>query len=163
MSLVVRPAINSDIDWLLGQLKQFSEFNNSQISLFGGPEEHKRQVLSDLIRNHVLLLCEKQAEPDELGRVGWIPVGLICGMLHRHQFNPDIKCLTEYFWWVDPEHRNGRAGWMLFKEFEAVGEELCHWVTMSLLENSPVPEGFLEKQGYKLIEKTYLKEHLKEV
>ncbi len=167
MSLTVRPATILDIDWLLSQLKQFSDFNKSKIPLFGGPIEVQKQILSDLLRNHVFLICEKQSEPGSLeeldgsGKLAWKPVGLICGALHRHMFNPEIRCLTEYFWWVDPEYRNSRAGVMLFQEFDAAGKELVDWVTFSLLENSPDFSGFLEKNGFKLIEKSYLKENVK--
>lgn len=160
MTLVVRPAKITDIDWLLSQLKQFAAFNKTELSLFGGPPETQHQTLSNLIRNHVLLICEKQPEvqledPDP----AWMPVGLICGALHRHMFNPEIRCLTEYFWWVDPDHRNSRAGQLLFKEFDLYGKELADWVTFSLLENSPDFSGYLEKNGFRLIEKSYLKEN----
>ena len=163
MVLVVRPAKISDIDWLLVQLKQFAEFDKAKISMWGGPHEQKISVLTNLITNHVLLICEKETEPDELGQVGWIPVGMICGTLHRHIFNSNIRCLTEYFWWVDPDYRKSRAGILLFKTFDEYGKELADWVTFSLLENSPDFSGYLEKNGFRLAERAYLKENLKEV
>jgi hypothetical protein len=167
MSFAVRPATISDIDWLTGQLKKFSEFNNSKISLFDGPEEFKFNFLKNLIENHVVLICDKQT--DDIGEDGefkWLPVGLIGGSIQRHFMNPNIKVLTEYFWWVDEAYRSSRAGYELFMAFDEMGEEMCDWVTFSLLDNTPGRESlksFLEKKGYKLSELAFLKENIKVV
>lgn len=164
MSLLVRLANISDIEWLKSELKKFDEFSGSKLPLSGGSDEHKNNLLTNLITNHVLLVCDKLTESTGLGDPAGMPVGLICGMFHRHAFNPEIKVLTEYFWWVQPEYRNTRAGLLLFNEFDRIGKESgCDWVTFSLLPNSPVKKEFLEKKGYNLSEYAFLKENLKEV
>jgi len=162
MSFSVRPANHNDIDWLLNQLKSFSDFYRSGFSLAGAKIEYQKELLTKLIDNHVVLLCDKQqVELNGLGEPVWTPVGLIVGQLSRHIFNPDIKVLTEFFWWVDPEHRNTRAGLMLFNSFIEYGEELCDWTTFCLLPHSPVNKDFLEKKGFRVCETSFLKENKK--
>lgn len=143
----VRPALKSDAGWIFAMCEDFARFYDSKISLAGNPE-HGRRFLDQLISQHVVLVAVNEQEP----------MGFIAGLMTAHHFNPDIIQLAELLWWVPEEHRNTRAGAMLFSEFLKVGEEYCQWVTFTLETKSPVKDSFLLKRGFKLTERAYLKE-----
>lgn len=86
------------------------------------------------------------------------PIGFVGGYSIPHPFNPDIKLLSEMFWWVSEEHRGSRAGLMLLNAFTSYGKEHADWVTMAIEHNSPINERALTKRGYKLQERSYLLE-----
>lgn len=143
----IRPANNSDIEWLFLQCEDFAAFYNSKISLAGNPE-YGKLFLKDLVEKHFVRISLKDDHR----------VGFIAGMIGPHHFNPDIRQLTELLWWVQPEARNSGAGAALFKDFVKFGETECDWVTFTLEHNSPVNDNFLLKRGFKITEKAYLKE-----
>ena len=145
MSYKVRNATLDDIAWLLTQVKKFSDFYGTGKSLYS---ETAPETLKFLIENHIVFICDK----------GQAPVGLIVGLLNAHLFNPEIKVLTELLWWVDEEHRNGRAGLMLLNEFVKFGKEQADWITMSLVSNSNLNPKTLGKFGFKAVESSYLLE-----
>lgn len=149
MSFAVRPANSSDIDWLLGQLASFSDMFGTRLSLFGGSDEYKRSTLQVIIDKHVLLIAETMEDQ---------PVGLICGSLSPHIFNPGIKVLQELFWWVAPAYRSGRAGLLLLKEFNRIGRECADWIIMSLLAGSPVKAETLTRYGFVFREQSFIME-----
>lgn len=142
----IRKAAVSDINYILSQLKEFSEFFDSKYSLYD--EESAPGILEMMINEHVFLLAFKDDEP----------VGFISGFVTPHLFNAKIKTLTETFWWVDKKHRGSRAGLILLNEFVKYGKENCHWIFMTLEKNSPVRDetftrlGFIEKEKNFLLE-----------
>lgn len=75
-----------------------------------------------------------------------------------HVFNPQIKVLSECFWWVKPEYRGSRAGALLFKNYVEWGKANVDWVTMTLEAHSPVRPEALIKRGFRLQETTFLLE-----
>jgi hypothetical protein len=148
MGIRVRGASPEDADWLLGQLKAFARFYGTKKSLFGN-EAHARTSLLHKIHNHLVLI----AEHDTLG-----PIGFISGYVLPHPFNPEIRLLSETFWWVDEDHRGGRAGLMLLNAFTEWGKANCDWITFALEHHSPVTEKALTRRGFSLQERSYLME-----
>ena len=148
MSLVIRPANEMDADWILGQLNQFSAMYGTKLSLFGDDEKYSRSLLQNIIDNHIILVAEAASGL----------VGLVCGLLSPHHFNPKIKVLSEQFWWVAAEHRESRAGYLLLKEFIRLGKEIVDWITFSLLDKSPVKRETLEKLGFVYREQSFVME-----
>lgn len=147
MGIVVRHAENEDAEWILSELQKFSKFFGSKKELFHSPD-HSIPVLKDWIKNHLVLIAED----------GERKLGFISGLVHGHLYNPEIRVLTETFWWVPEEFRGTRAGAMLFSEFKSWGEKHVDWIMMTLEAASPVNEKSLEKRGFKLIEKQFLME-----
>lgn len=143
---VVR-AKHDDIPWMLSQLQKFSGLVKTQKSLFEDNEETLKR-LHLMVDQHVVMIAHDDG----------LRMGFICGMVWPHFFNPKIKVLAEMFWWVDEAYRNGRAGALLFKEFVAWGEANVDWITMSLEEQSPVNQTSIEKRGFKIYERSFLKE-----
>lgn len=137
-----------DLDWLIGQLKQFSNFFDTRKNLFPS-EDHARQGISNLVNNHVCFI----ADQTDVG-----PIGFIAGLIGPHLFNPKIRMLTELFWWVDEQFRGGRAGLMLLNHFTDWGKKHCDWIVMSIETHSPVNTKCLSKRGFKLKEQSYLME-----
>lgn len=144
---MVRPATTGDIPWLTEQLKLFSDFYDTRIPLFES-EGFVKDSLRKMVLDHVVLVAEK---PEGL-------IGFIGGFLMPHTFNPKITCLTETFWWVAEEHRQSRAGYLLFKAFSNFGEENADWVLCTLEEKSPVNPNALLKRGYTLKERSFMME-----
>jgi hypothetical protein len=143
----VRHAKEDDLLFILSELKSFSLFFNSKISLFPS-EEFAYAGMKAHIDNHVLLVAES-----EEGLIGFIS-----GMYHKHIFNPAIECLTETFWWVPEKHRGGRAGLVLLNEFTRIGKMKANWIVFTLEHHSPVNDRCLLKRGYIQKEHTYLLE-----
>jgi hypothetical protein len=142
----VREATLQDKDWLLIELKKFSDFYGTKIPLVG-PKTH--MVLENIISNHVLFVCQKGEEL----------VGLIGGTLSPHFFNPDLLVLSEFFWWVHEAHRKTRAGIVLFNKFVSYGTEKgADWITMCLTDHSELNIKTLIKRGFVPKEQSFILE-----
>lgn len=85
------------------------------------------------------------------------PVGAIGGILVPNLFNPSLKTLCEIFWYVSPDHRNTRAGYLLLKALSDRAEEIADELTVSLLPSSEVNIDALEKKGFKFEELAFRK------
>lgn len=85
------------------------------------------------------------------------PIGALGSLLVPNTFNPTIKTLVEIFWYVLPEHRNSRAGALLFKKFQELGNSLANESTLSLLPSSEVNITSLNKRGFNLEEYSFRK------
>lgn len=144
----IRPANQGDLDWLVGELREFDKFYGAKKSLFGD-EGYVRNALLLTMKKHLLLVAVKD---------GLSPVGFISGFINEHFFNPSIRVLSELFWWVMPAHRRTMAGSMLLNEFIKHGEKNADWITFTLEHKSPVNERIFLKRGFNLQEKIYLKE-----
>jgi RimJ/RimL family protein N-acetyltransferase len=147
MAVEVRKAAPEDIDWLLGQLREFDAFIARKRSFFED-ETFARATVSDLVAGHVVLIAHEAGERQ----------GIIAGILGAHPFNHTIRVLTEAFWWVGPAHRGAGAGAALLDAFEKVGRETADWINFSLDHNSPVRERHLTKRGFQLVERSFLLE-----
>lgn len=86
-----------------------------------------------------------------------VPVGALAATSVPNLFNPAIMCLAEVFWWVDPEHRQSRAGVLLLKAFIDESDKYDE-ASMSLLTTSRVLNQTLEKRGFVLREFGFHKE-----
>lgn len=102
-----------------------------------------------MINSHVILISENERGES---------TGFIGGVFTQHVFNPEIRVLSESFWWVAPEYRGTRAGLLLLNEFVAFGKANAHWVSVGIEEKSPIHERCLTKRGFKVLEKNYLLE-----
>lgn len=145
LGVVVRRAVESDIPFLLIELKKFSQFFNSKYPLYED-EAYVRMGLTGMMENHVLLCAT----------LGETPIGFIGGIVTPHLFNPNIKVLAETFWWVEEGSRWTKAARLLLEELISYGKQNCHWITFGLEMVSPVNERCLTKRGFHLHEKIYL-------
>jgi hypothetical protein len=146
--LRIRGGRVDDVQWLLPQLKAFAQFFGTKKSLYLN-DAHSTAVMLDLINRHVLFVAERDDGS---------PVGFIAGFLGVHPFNPEIKLLTESFWWVDPQFRGSRAAILLLEEFTNWGKANVDWITFALEAKSPVTERCLTRRGFQLQERSFLME-----
>lgn len=135
----------TDTDFILSQLRLFAD--SLDFKPFP-PEEIAREKLAILLRDHVVLVAEKE----DVG-----PVGFIAGTLTRHWFNEDLMVLGELFWWVAPEHRGSRAGAQLLLEWNRMGDRVADRCTLALELNSTVHEATLHRLGYRLQERSFVR------
>lgn len=151
----IRAGHEADLPWLLEQLREFDAFFGAKHTLF--PDEtYGRSFLRSLIDQHVLLIASAEGPPASR-------IGFIGGLLGKHPFNPDLRTLTELFWWVVPRSRGGTTGARLLLEFRACAERHhVHMVVLSLEERT-ITEGMvdpssLERMGFVPKERSYLLE-----
>lgn len=144
----VRPAISSDIDWIVQELRSFSDFYRTKKPLFQD-EKYAKEFITNAIHEHVVFVAEK----DFVG-----PIGFIAGLLIPHIFNPTIRVLNEAFWWVPEAYRHSKAGYLLLKEFIEFGKKNVDWILFTLEEGSPVNEFALIDRGFTPKERNYLME-----
>lgn len=148
MRISVSRADESHLDWIVGQLKQFSQFYGTKRSLYEN-EDFARGGMLAMMGQHLVLVAVDEG-------VG--PVGFIAGVFTPHMMNPSIRVLAETFWWVAEEHRGSRAGLLLLNEFIAFGKENADWILFALETHSPVREDVLVRRGFHLQERNYLYE-----
>ena len=99
------------------------------------------------IDEETILICKKDGEP--VGIIGWL--------YSNNVFNPDLKVAAEVLWYILPEHRNSRAGYMLLKAYSDWAEERNTTALLSLLPGSKVNFKSLEKFGFKQSEFQFTK------
>lgn len=147
MTITIRSASINDIDWVVLELKRFSEFFGTKKELFSD-KNYARAGCLILIKGHVLYLAENESER----------IGFIAGLLTPHLFNPSIKILTELFWWVTEEHRGSRAGSLLLGEFVDYGKRHADWIAFGLRNNTRVRDETLLNYGFQAYERSFLLE-----
>lgn len=86
-------------------------------------------------------------------------IGALGGLLLPNLFNSNITTLAEVFWYVLPDYRNSRAGFLLFDAFNKRAEQCADEATLSLLGSSVVNVNSLEKRGFKMGEFAFRKQY----
>lgn len=144
----IRQARLDDVEWILAQVSDFSKFYGAAFDLSGN-KEHGRKYISFLIEQHFVRVSEID------GKL----TGLIAGLVVPHHFNPDLKGLNELLWWVPDEFRKTGSGKLLLEAFLMYGEHNgFDFISFTLEDNSPVRESTLTSRGFRMKEKTYIKE-----
>ncbi len=86
------------------------------------------------------------------------PRGQVAAIVQPHFFNPSVKVFTELMWWVPVEHRSSRAGLVLLDALDKVGSSVADLVSLSLEASSRVNERHLEKRGFSMQERGFIKQ-----
>lgn len=120
-------------------------------------EELKRPELVNM--NNIQMLARKGLEDQTLfiAKQGDICVGTLGGLLVPNMFNSDLLTLAEVFWYVLPEYRNTRAGFLLLKTFEEKADESSYDSSLSLLPSSTISMEALAKRGFNLAEFAFVR------
>lgn len=149
--MIVRKATKFDSTKVLDMIQSFSEQNNM-------PDQLSNDTL-DLnhigsIFHHVILgggLCLVAEKENQV-------VGFIMGIKNSNIWYPNQITLAELMVWVDPEHRNGRAGYLLLKEYNNEAELMRQnkQITMyTMTKTKHFAQINYEKFGYTKIEETW--------
>ena len=142
----VEPLSDSSLDWFV---------NIAAVQML--THEVKRTELIHMGQLHRLAVMGKESGTAFISKIGNKYTGAIGGLLLPNVFNPDIKTLTEIFWYVLPEYRNTRSGLMLLNTFNKCGMECADEINMCLLMDSPVSTKSLEKRGFEMKEVSFRK------
>lgn len=143
----VSRAKEEDVEWLVDQIKELSDFYGGKREMWPG-REFAEELTRSVLRDHLLIVC----------RSGDERVGFLSGLLTPHHMNPSIITLHCHTWWVVPDHRKNGAGFLLLSEFTKIGRRVADSVFMAHGMRCPVDEENLSKMGYKLTEKLYVLE-----
>lgn len=91
------------------------------------------------------------------------PAGLLMAPVETNHWAPQYKQLRELVWFVKPEHRRSTIGGRLFLAYCDMGEKLLEenkiegYFTTRMATTDEVN---LERRGFRLTERTYLKERV---
>lgn len=143
----IRPANEGDLNWLVGELREFNAFYKTKKPVFGD-EGYVRNKLIEIISYDVFIVATKRKQR----------IGFIAGLLRPHFYNPDIRCLSELFWWVIPTERRTIVASMLMDAFVSIGRDRADWITLSMAPMTPVKCSSFIKRGFVESDKTYLLE-----
>ena len=136
---------------ILNELKSFSDFYGTKKPMYGN-DEHSTKVITDMITSHLFFVAVKNVDGvDTL-------VGFIAGYLTPHLYNPDIKVLTETFWWTRPEDRRSGIGLMLLDKYVEYGKKHTDWVLMTIEDETPIDPKLLTERGFRVKETNYIME-----
>lgn len=147
----LRPANDSDLDWIEHELWQFAGFMKTQHTLFNPDREVRRATIKAIMDDHLFIVALNILDSD--------PIGFCAGVIHEHLLNPDLMVLHEVFWWIKGEYRaRTRAPVMLLRSFVEWGKKHVDWIFFSVQHNTPVKPDALLKRGFVEQERMYLME-----
>jgi hypothetical protein len=115
-------------------------------------EMHLGKMVHMIMHGHYAWLAEVDNEP----------VGLLLAVKEPNMWAPSQKQMRELVWYVKPEHRSGATAGRLFLEYCKTAESLLEEGAINgffTSTQSTTQDINLERRGFKLVEKTFLKEH----
>lgn len=141
-----------DVEWLVGELREFDRFYQTKKRLFGD-EKVVREKMLEIVNSHVCFIAEKTEEDGNSKRIGFI-----AGILRPHFYNPDLRVLSQLFWWVLPTERKTLAASMLMDAFILIGKQHADWITFNMSPWTPVKERSFLRKGFSVSDRVYLLE-----
>lgn len=130
---MIRKASKFDIPAILDMLRQYREQTPLEFLREADDADYISQMLTELIAGRgVVLVAEQQNQP-----IGMMIAGIMPSM-----WSPKHLVLTEFAYWIDPEHRGGTAGYRLLRAYldEAIAMKeagrICN-AFISKMVNSP--------------------------
>lgn len=147
----IRPANEADLDWLVGELREFDTFYQTKKRLFGD-EQIVRAKMLEVVRTNICLIADKK-EAGKTERIGFIG-----GLLRTHFYNPEIRLLSQLFWWVIPAQRKTVAASMLMDAFISIGRAHADWITFNISRKCPVKKQSFIRRGFEVSDQVFLME-----
>lgn len=148
MTYTVALADYDDLKWIVDEAASMmlsEEVGNNQL--------YHKLTITNLVLNALATETLFIAKKDEK------PVGVIGGVLVPHYLNADKKTLAEIMWYVLPDHRKGRAAFLLLDIYSKKAKEVADLATFSLLATSPISDRTLERFGFKPKERSFIMEN----
>ena len=146
----IRPAVGTDVPWLLSQLRAFASAYPVPLPLYGG-DEYTRGILERLLASDaesLLAIAERDTGA---------PVGFLGASVLPHPLCPDLTMATEWWWWVQPADRGSRAGLMLLATFEQWADALGVPAHLTTEATSALNDRHLTRRGYAPVERHWLR------
>ena len=145
MTYVIKPAQPEDTPWIVEVAAKDMICNEVK-----RPELYDPDRLDPIVDKIVIegtgLICWKDGER----------VGMVGGILVPHFILPTLKVLFEVVWYVESEHRQTRAPYLLMRGYKKLVDDKADEGIFTLLKDSPVKDASLEKLGFFLQEKHYI-------
>lgn len=152
--MIKRCSTTLDVSDAIKLLQEFlKETAYSQSLEIIGNREHLGKMIYSTMSNGYIWLAYVDDKP----------VGLLMAPVETNQWVPKYKQLRELVWFVSPEHRRSTIGGRLFKEYCNMGEQLLEQNKIEgyfTTRMATTDEVNLERRGFRLTEKTYLKERV---
>lgn len=130
---MIRKASKFDIPGILDMLRKYREQTPLEFLREADDAEYITQMLTELIAGRgVVLIAEQEGKP-----IGMMIAGIMPSM-----WSPKHLVLTEFAYWINPEHRGGTAGYRLLRAYldEAIALKeagrICN-AFISKMVNSP--------------------------
>jgi len=145
----IRDASPHDIPALLNMLRGYRANMPYGFLQDADDAEYVTQMLTSLMAGQGLVLV---AEKDKL-------IGVLIAGIMPSLWSPKHAMLTEFAYWVEPEHRGGTAGYRLLNKYLERGIKLkedgrvCH-IFMSKMVNSP--DLSYERFGFRKLEEFWV-------
>lgn len=145
--MIIRDVEDRDAELVKKYAQDFLEYYPVKID-YGVTELLK--VLEMVSERGIFLV----AETEEHGVIGGVG-----GLISPHFYAPMHLLSTEMFLWVDEAHRKSTIGPRLLKAYEKRSEEAgCKYIAMTSTVHTPNFKSYLDRQGYKEAETSFLKE-----
>lgn len=84
-------------------------------------------------------------------------VGAMASILVPNMFNPSITTLQEIMWYILPEYRKSRAGYLLLRQLETTGERFADEIILTTLPDSEINKTTLRKRSFIHAESSFRK------
>lgn len=143
--MLIRQAKPKDLEQLCTWM---TAFTNKTLPYGKVAREHIMTVLQLCMSKHVCLVA---VENDKL-------LGTIVGIYGQHPLNPKVSVLQELAWWVSEAERASGVGTALLQTFADL--KSSDITVVSTLPDTPeAAEKFLERTGFKMSEKGFVKDN----
>lgn len=144
----IRPADKFDTDTILRLLRNYSEHSPIIALRTEHNPEYVKQLLTHLFAGMGAIWLAEDGDKT---------LGMLVACRIPNVWNPLVITVNELAFWVEPEARNGTAGYRLIKAYEAWAEQQTDAVgyTVSRLHTSQFDPAH---HGYTMIEQTYIKQ-----
>ena len=141
----MREANKFDIPALIEMMRGYAKESPIKALQDSDNEDHVKNIFLALINGRGFVLIEE-------GK------GMLAAVITKNFWNPSVVEVKELAWWVHPDHRNGMVGGRLFIGFTKKAKQLIAEGRAHIMTASLINEVNIEKQGFRRIESTYVKE-----
>lgn len=151
--ITVRLANKFDIQPIVGMLRNFQKATPIPELCANFDEEHMRTMLSQILLGMGVCLVSENTDNNKS-----IHTGFILAIKTTSLFDPKFITINEAAYWVEPQYRGGRSGYLLLKHYTELCKQLQEQnaitkFTVAKMVNSPNLS--YNKLGYELIEETW--------
>ena len=141
----MREANKFDVPALIAMMRGYAKESPIKALQDSDNEDHVKNIFLALINGRGFVLIED-------GK------GMLAAVITKNFWDPSVIEVKELAWWVHPDHRNGMVGGRLFVGFVKKAKQLIADGRAHIMTASLINEVNIEKQGFKRIESTYVKE-----
>lgn len=141
----MREANKFDIPALIEMMRGYAKESPIKALQDSDNEDHVKNIFLALINGRGFVLIEDDK-------------GMLAAVITKNFWNPSVIEIKELAWWVHPDHRNGMVGGRLFVGFVNKAKQLIVKGRAHIMTASLINEVNIEKQGFKRIESTYVRE-----